>query len=107
MNTAIERLRASKAQYILSQERWGKEAGRKWALDTAVYDDLERLSKYEPSDLGQPSMGLVSAVDPDRSLEREEVAMHCSGADDWPSEEYVASFIEGAQELYEEVKDDL
>jgi hypothetical protein len=51
METAIERLRASKQESAQSDQLKGKEHGREWAENDATYDDLRRVAnRDEPED---------------------------------------------------------
>jgi hypothetical protein len=51
MTTAIERLRASKQETVVSEEASGKAEGRRWAENYASYDDLRRVAKITAADL--------------------------------------------------------
>jgi hypothetical protein len=108
METAIERLRASKAESKKRDELAGKEDGRKWAENTAEYDELRRLAetKFEP---GMDYLdALYYAVDPEKQLGEREFKEQIFG-DEYAdiSDEYAAAFIEGAQAFFDEVADKL
>jgi hypothetical protein len=107
MRTAIERLRASKAQSQKLDEAAGKDDGRKWAESEGEYDELLRISKIE---LGSDAAyeNLRAAIDFDQELTVEEFNNAVFG-DERPnlSEAYLDAFIEGAQEFFDEVKDKL
>jgi hypothetical protein len=110
MTTAIERLRASKQETLQNEQANGKQAGREWAEKYASYDDLRRISKIE----------FAQGVDAGRI---EDEAMGClTEALDWTDDdiaeqlgdegvmvtnEYAAAWIEGVQEFFAEVKDQL
>lgn len=110
MDTAIERLRASKQEADAEDKTEGREHGRTWAKEEAAYRDLQRLAKvyhqrldgYEPFDL------LIKAIDPDGELTQDERLTYLFGRDDFEAGiEYCDAFIEGALELFGEVQDKL
>lgn len=110
MNTAIERLRASKQKTFQSDYFSGQQDGRTWARDSAEHADLVRLSRihFPNDDYRGATHALKAAVDPQDELGLSEVYEYCFGDDsDHVSEEYVAGFIEGAKEFFEEVKGQL
>jgi hypothetical protein len=114
MQTAIERLKASKAQYEAKQSADGKEAGRLWAANTATYEDLVKVSKIDLDGvlldgvlLDAPSSMLFQALTDDGNLTPNDVAENCFGEEAWPSEDYVVAFIEGAQEFFDEIQDEI
>lgn len=108
MQTAIERLRASKAKSQERDEAAGKENGRKWAEDEAEYEELLRISEIQSGNSPDAYEALRTAVDPDGGLADDDFNRSLFG-DERPnlSDAYVEAFIEGAQEFFEEVKDQL
>lgn len=108
MDTAIERLRASKQDATKNDIEAGREAGRDWAGDFAEYAELARLSK---TDLDGNYAGawdvLKHAISPDDGMSHEEILEYCFGEEEPDSDEYVGGFVEGAQELFDEIKDQL
>jgi hypothetical protein len=103
MTTAIERLRASKQEHVLSQQSSGKEEGRKWAENYATYEELARLSRYDLSKWKDPYSLLKDALDDLIAGDLVEYTYE----DPKASDEYIAGFIEGAQGFFAEVKDHL
>jgi hypothetical protein len=102
MNSAIERLRASKQEAVQEDTADGKRDGREWAEATAEYKELSRISKIDDSTLDN----LWRAVDP--NLDESEFFKYVFGdIDEEPSEEYVEGFIEGAKEFFSEVRNKL
>jgi hypothetical protein len=112
MSSVIKRLRASKEEYVAEIASYGKEAGRKWAQDEATYIDLKRVSTIEPPsyhryDSDYAFASLRRAVDPEDELGDEDLANYLGVEKEDLTEEFVTRFIEGAQEVYKEVKDDI
>jgi hypothetical protein len=104
MTTVVERLRASKEKYLKEAEKYGLEAGRRWASDTAEYNELVQVANYWESsrwdvDLG----GLRQLIDPNEDLTTEEFydLVGCKGFEE--SDEFAEGFAHGAQEVFEEV----
>jgi hypothetical protein len=107
MTTAIERLRASKAQLIQNDEMEGKIHGRQWAENKASYEELVKISKFDdfmkhldsqsftPAELIRQALGAGSLDDIDPVyLDRRR-------------HEYLSAWIDGAQEFFKEVEDQL
>jgi hypothetical protein len=93
MATAIERLRASKRE---AEKEDGKAAGREWAESKASYRELDSVS------------GIL--LDPEEWRDVKQHLLDVFGiksTDEKPTEQYIASFLEGAQEFFDEVKDKL
>jgi len=111
MTTTIERLRASKAQSSKRDELQGKADGRRWAENHAEYDELRRVAEINDTEFqsgSDPIEVLYQAIDPDRELTVGEFREHCFGDERATvSDEYVEAFIEGAQELFSEIADQL
>jgi hypothetical protein len=109
MSTVVERLRASREQYIANEKRYGHEAGRKWAEDKASYLDLTRIALISdpPSADGWALTALYKVVDPDEQLDGEDVARYLNLHPNDITDEFAAAFIEGAKEVYNEVKDQI
>jgi hypothetical protein len=108
METAIERLRASKAESNKRDELAGKEDGRKWAENTAEYDELRRVAEIKFVHGMSYLDALYSAIDPDNELNEGEAMEQLFGDEHADvSDEYVAAFIEGAQAFFDEVADKL
>jgi hypothetical protein len=109
MDTAIERLRASKKKAAMSDEDQGRSEGRAAASGLMEYDDLVRLSRIDTSSyIGTLHEALYRALDPDNDHNRaefHEMWFTNEGAD--VSDDFVRGFIEGAQEFFDEVKDQI
>ncbi|AUX76301.1 hypothetical protein NXT3_CH01729 [Sinorhizobium fredii] len=114
----VERLRASKQKIDEEQRPEWIEDGRKWAAETAEYDELkrvaelaERLDAEQPTarpDAGALFRALCEAIyqeDAD-SYSQEELAEQLTGdARRWPSHDQLCWYIEGAQQVWDEVSD--
>jgi hypothetical protein len=108
METAIERLRASKAESNKRDELAGKEDGRDWAEKRAEYDELRRVAEIKFVHGRSYLDALHSAIDPDHELSEGEAKEQLFGDEHADvSNEYVAAFIEGAQAFFDEVADKL
>jgi hypothetical protein len=111
MSTAIERLRASKAQSVQNDQMLGTKHGREWAENRASYDELVRVSKIEyddePRENINPSYYVIKAIDPHKDLAPGEVLDNLFGEHDGLSDEYLFAWVEGAQEFFGEVQDQL
>jgi len=102
MTSAIERLHASKQEALQEDTAEGKQDGRNWAESEANYRELSRIAKIEDLTLNN----LWRAVDPE--LDEGALLTYLFGdIEQEPSKEYVAGFIEGAQEFFAEVRDQL
>ena len=76
MNTAIERLRASKQEADPQDRTEGKQAGRNWAEQKAEHAELRRVS--EIPDGGFYFANLRAAIDLEHDLTNEEIVSTCS-----------------------------
>lgn len=110
METVIERLRASKAQYTHHAEGHGKAAGRQWGSDKASFFELRAISELDlgvlTDNLERIEGAIVRALDPENTY-GSDAAEIIFGDRAWPTKEWLLGWIEGAQELFEEVKDQL
>ena len=111
MQTAIERLRASKAQHEQARESDAKERGRAWAANKAEFAELERLSDVDPGLYGNGInhiwRAIMAAVDPNENEDDRDVAHSLFGDDEEHDEEWLISWVEGVQEFYAEVASQL
>lgn len=110
MTTAIERLRASKAQSAQRDEMEGKEHGREWAESAAAYDDLVRVSEIAynaPPEHIDPRYYITKALDPNQNLSPGEALEHLFGEHEGLSDKYLFAWVEGAREFFDEVRDQL
>ena len=125
MAPVIERLWASKQRIDAEQAEQGEEVGREWARDHAEADELERLSKFSDgiereqggwdglfhmSD-GQSAYGPSEIVafailgdDGDRSAASDFWEAQ-TGHDRVPLNAFVKGFVDGALEVWGDVKD--
>jgi len=97
----IDRLKESKEQYALEMMADGRASGRRWAEQEATYGALLRISDIC---LGSPEddlEALDNAVKPD-PLDCLSLALEELQLDDDLEAEFVASFISGAQDVFDE-----
>jgi hypothetical protein len=108
MESAIERLRASKAESNKRDELTGKADGRDWAEKHAEYDELRRIAEIEFNHGMNYFDTLYAAIDPEKELSKREFKEQIFG-DEYAdiTEEYAEAFIEGAQGFFNEVADKL
>jgi hypothetical protein len=79
-------------------------AGREWA-EKAEHAELRRVS--EIPDGGFYFANLRAAIDLEHNLTNEEIVKYMFGNDAEPTDEYIEGFIEGAQEFFAEVRNQL
>jgi hypothetical protein len=99
---AIERLRASKEKELKEGTEAGKAAGRNWAMETASYKELRRVSEIKADD--HTLEALKHSIDPDDDKADSEFFDQVFGLDEEPAEEYIGGFIQGAKEFFDEVR---
>lgn len=111
MQTAIERLRASKVQHKQEQESSGKECGRLWAMNKAEFAELERIDAIDLSLFGNGVnhiwQDIRSAIDPHDTLDTSELSMALFGEDEDYEEDWLIAWVEGVQEFYAEVANEI
>ena len=111
MQTAIERLRASKAYHEQEQEDDGKQQGRDWAANRASFPDLKRMAEIDLNLFGNGVThiwrAMKNAVDPKGEVDDDDASQHLFGDVDPPEGDRLIAFVEGAQEFYAEVADQL
>jgi hypothetical protein len=109
MNAVIERLRASKQLADEANNLSGKECGAAWARETAEYDQLHRVWGALLAAAEIDVSSLHRLIDPENELDRAEWQefweCHAGGAT--LTDAFAAGFAEGANEVFEEVKDKL
>jgi hypothetical protein len=112
MNDVAERLRASKKQSIAVDRQHGREHGRNWAAKEAGYYELRRLGGGDYVPPCDDNTNLAAELDKAIGCEvdprnPEESLWYNTDAEklEYPSDEYVSAFIDGAREVWEEVKD--
>jgi hypothetical protein len=106
MSTVIERLRASKQEAEQEDIAAGKARGRAWAEHKADYRQLRRVCKLDLSEETDAETALSYAIYPDGDNYFREEALGMP-ANEEPTDEFIAGFIEGAQEFFDEVEDEL
>ena len=100
MEQIIERLRASKAQYLTSAEQAGRKEGREWASVSAEYRDLESLSALKQDFESEGSPLFVQEVV--NALERSKDEIFGDGD---VSFSRFSGWLRGVLEIWDEVKD--
>lgn len=118
MNNVVERLRASKMKIEEEQRPEWIEDGRKWATETAEYDELERVARLAERLDAEP----MAAPDADAlfrafcevvyedadNYSREELAERLTGdVRRWPSYDQLCWYLEGVQQVWNEVSDEI
>jgi hypothetical protein len=107
MSTAIERLRASKELEAQENATRGKETGREWASNRAGHGELVRVYKI-PADSNEPFAELYHAINPCDDMKATEVLEYLGlEPSDYDDDDVAEAFIEGASEVYDEIKDQL
>lgn len=116
MEAVIERLRASKTKWEEEVKGTWLEDGRKWASDTADYEQLSEIGELDLDTIDDPQdrhglmllrafaqvlCGDVTASD------IEDARMFLSGDDLRLTRQHIRWFLEGAQAVWHEVKDKL
>lgn len=102
MQAQLERLRKSKESNEEREHAEGVAAGKKWALESAEYDELERVVEIDAGDFGDPDDGmnhLAGALSPDVWLSPNELKEEIGGS----SNSFIEGFIEGAAEVFKQV----
>lgn len=112
MTHVIERLRASKAK--LDEEdrpNWAR-MGRNWAMESAEFDELARVAKIDPANFiyqGHLLVALAKAVcgADDRETVCDYAEALTGDAHVKPSLQQMNWYIQGAQEIWNTVKDEI
>lgn len=109
MTSVIERLRASKEKHAQERATFGREFGRRWASDTAEYAELRSVSKIVEGNYdGWAAAELIAAIDPNREMDGEDLCAHLGVEEsDVEDDDYMAAFIEGAQDVFTEVENQI
>jgi hypothetical protein len=104
--TAIERLRSSKAYYLARIEERGRADGRAFAMQRATYECLAKLATVDIDEAPENETGgrgeLAHWVCQQIDVEIERLF-----GDELPLDDYAEAFFQGAAEYFEEVKDEL
>ncbi len=122
MTDVVERLRASKQKSTKSSHGDGRTAGREWAMHSAEYNELRRVAELDVNDLYQGTDWAVRvivtvAIVGDRSEANQMVRSDGDMADIYGVDEenvtasltvdYLAGFVEGATEVWGEIKSEI
>jgi hypothetical protein len=116
METAIERLRASKDKYIKKKTDHGRLVGSSWAENTAEYAQLEVIAGIDVDGLRTQSRETILetlkyALDPDDEGSDLNTLMEGCPVPDIPPDllnqpdAYLLGFIEGVQGFFNRVKE--
>lgn len=107
MTSVVERLRASRNTYEQQHTAGGFKDGREWAELRAEYDELRSFGDIEDSldNFGSGYEALHAAVGEEGMPEHHTIDMWFGG--EKVTSEYVRGFIQGAAEVWKEVKDQL
>lgn len=100
----LERLRKSRASKLDRDEAEGVELGKRWALEAAEFDELERVAKLELSAECDHAIELAAAIfgDDFSHHDASDVLEPIFGTE-VPAEWKVRGFIDGAIEVFNEV----
>jgi hypothetical protein len=108
MTTALERLRASKAEYEAELKDRAAAAARAWVNDDAEYGDLVQLAKIRLESGMEVSAVFADAVNPDNEYTDEELANHFGIEEANLSDDgFLWNFIAAAQDAYREIANKL
>lgn len=117
MDDVIERLRASKEDAIEADKEKGRVVGSDWAKQTATYAQLRRLGNEFPSGVSTEidALGLAKVILEEECLSWSDMRDAWTDQIGIDEEEYDADhtdgffsgFIEGALEVWDEVKDEV
>jgi hypothetical protein len=107
LSSVLERLRASKDQYVQHAGKKGREAGRFWATTEAEYHQLRRVANHWESRHEVVVGALKRLIDPDPELSMDDfnVVVNCEGLFE-KSNEWARGFAQGASEVYREFKEE-
>lgn len=112
MNAVVERLRISKEKFSNDEKVNGHAAGRRWAMQSAAYDELERIAQWDPApmntndDVAWDALVAI-AGDTDRAKLDYRDFWENQAGNETPSDAFVWAFVEGAEEVFNEVADKL
>lgn len=119
MQNVIERLKESKLKSEADNRQLGKELGIEWAKTTAQYSELESIENIENNffdGVGPFSHAEYLAMEilrlDEENMDNREIESACedfwecvgAGKQKLESIEVLEGFVEGAQELFSEVK---
>ena len=116
MSDVIERLRASKTEFVQTSLSYGVSGGVEWAKHEASYSELRSMAMVDDSVLEQQIDGRSAALfvyDSIRGPQDEypnayDISILFNIAEEVTpllSPEFVIGFVQGAREVWEEVRD--
>lgn len=108
--SGIERLRASKKQFLEHVEKGAAKDGRKWASDVASFYELRAVSEINLENYEVDHSGILAAMynatDPERDLSYD-IWLDSIFGNEHVTDEWAYHFANAAQEFYDEVKDEI
>jgi hypothetical protein len=112
MTSVVERLRASKERVEAAQLEFSKSCGNRWAKQSAEYDELERIARFdEHAEEEVDLQRLQRLIDPTGEMI---ARLYRTWDDFWEqhgdrevNDVFARGFVEGAVEVYDEVADQL
>jgi hypothetical protein len=109
MTSVVERLRASKERIEAAAHESGKDCGVTWAKQSAEYDELLRISKWEQDTLDACDLNtLTQLIDPNDEMDRHDwEAFWEQRGDANLTDAFAAGFVVGAVEVFNEVADEV
>jgi hypothetical protein len=108
MTTAFERLRVSRERFLRKMNGGGREAGRRWAMNCAEFEDLLLLSANRDAVDEEQAFEILKEAIGER-LDDDDVATRIGvkSLQPPPSGAYCDSFIAGALEIFDEINPQL
>jgi hypothetical protein len=100
LEQVIERLRASKSDFAVEWIRRAREDGRDWAKRWATYEQLWRIAKLQLFNPYYKEVNRALGYDEDPQCSP---LFHDS--EEWPENEYVEAWVEGAKDVWIQVAD--
>ena len=125
MTDVIERLRASKEQSAKASQDDGRTAGQEWAKRSAEYEDLKRVAKLNLRDFYENfedpdwtarefvTTAIMGSHEEAKFILGDDAEMSaCYGVDEdmvdaTLTREFLVGFVEGAIEVWEEIKNQI
>ena len=104
LKRAISRLRESKEEYQAQNAVRGTAHGIEWAVDKASFEDLSMVTSIDPTDSRHNLAVAVCSATNDGGFWNENKPDHLN-YNEYPDDEYVTCFIEGACSIWNEIKD--
>ena len=111
MSDVIDRLRASREEYYLLGHERGRDAGTAWAKEKAEFTELRELAKITgvtTEDGKDAAYEVLVKIDPRHAEMPLDWVLSFFGTEDDQESltyQYVYGFVEGAQRVWNEVKD--